>query len=259
MSDVSQGPGWWIASDNRWYPPESHPNYQASAVIPEVPQVPQAPALPIVEPFSLQAKPPVAAKKRSRRVLIGAGIAALAVIAVIATLVILQNNGIGTLKPGSGSATITWNQTGGGVTPPPQPFSGTIEGLTLTGTAIPAKKPIPQVNPTTHTFVFPSHIPMATWSGTLGGTAFHLEVSMSFGPPPGTAVNPHNYAFKGYSITANGTYGSQPVNAVVTINRNSLVEAFTGTIGNLKVSGTISQPKENGKTGTLSVPFTAIK
>jgi Domain of unknown function (DUF4389) len=28
MSDVSQGPGWWIASDGKWYPPEQHPNYQ---------------------------------------------------------------------------------------------------------------------------------------------------------------------------------------------------------------------------------------
>ncbi len=25
MSDISQGPGWWMASDGRWYPPESHP------------------------------------------------------------------------------------------------------------------------------------------------------------------------------------------------------------------------------------------
>jgi uncharacterized RDD family membrane protein YckC len=28
MSNVSQGPGWWLASDQRWYPPESHPGYQ---------------------------------------------------------------------------------------------------------------------------------------------------------------------------------------------------------------------------------------
>jgi uncharacterized RDD family membrane protein YckC len=28
MSNVSQGPGWWIASDQKWYPPESHPGYQ---------------------------------------------------------------------------------------------------------------------------------------------------------------------------------------------------------------------------------------
>ncbi len=25
MSDVAQGPGWWVASDGKWYPPESHP------------------------------------------------------------------------------------------------------------------------------------------------------------------------------------------------------------------------------------------
>jgi len=26
MSDVAQGPGWWIASDGKWYPPEQHPS-----------------------------------------------------------------------------------------------------------------------------------------------------------------------------------------------------------------------------------------
>ena len=25
MSDQSQGPGWWMASDGKWYPPESAP------------------------------------------------------------------------------------------------------------------------------------------------------------------------------------------------------------------------------------------
>jgi len=25
MSDTSQGPGWWLASDGRWYPPQSAP------------------------------------------------------------------------------------------------------------------------------------------------------------------------------------------------------------------------------------------
>lgn len=28
MSDISQDAGWWLASDRRWYPPESHPNYR---------------------------------------------------------------------------------------------------------------------------------------------------------------------------------------------------------------------------------------
>jgi Domain of unknown function (DUF4190) len=26
MADVAQGPGWWIASDGQWYPPELHPS-----------------------------------------------------------------------------------------------------------------------------------------------------------------------------------------------------------------------------------------
>ena len=26
MADVAQGPGWWNASDGKWYPPELHPS-----------------------------------------------------------------------------------------------------------------------------------------------------------------------------------------------------------------------------------------
>lgn len=28
MTDHPEGPGWWVASDGKWYPPETHPNYQ---------------------------------------------------------------------------------------------------------------------------------------------------------------------------------------------------------------------------------------
>jgi len=31
MSDTAPGPGWWEASDGKWYPPETHPNYQPAA------------------------------------------------------------------------------------------------------------------------------------------------------------------------------------------------------------------------------------
>lgn len=30
MSGVPRGSGWWLASDGRWYPPESHPDYPPS-------------------------------------------------------------------------------------------------------------------------------------------------------------------------------------------------------------------------------------
>lgn len=36
MSDVPPGPGWWIASDGRWYPPEAHPSAAPSPwVVPQ--------------------------------------------------------------------------------------------------------------------------------------------------------------------------------------------------------------------------------
>jgi hypothetical protein len=38
MSDVSQGPGWWLASDGRWYAPEQHPNYRPPPPLPPPPR-----------------------------------------------------------------------------------------------------------------------------------------------------------------------------------------------------------------------------
>ena len=37
MSDVSQGHGWWQASDGKWYPPEQHPNAAPAAPPPPSP------------------------------------------------------------------------------------------------------------------------------------------------------------------------------------------------------------------------------
>ena len=33
MSDTSQGEGWWVASDGKWYPPEQHPDYVPPTVL----------------------------------------------------------------------------------------------------------------------------------------------------------------------------------------------------------------------------------
>jgi len=43
MSDKSEGPGWWIASDGKWYPPELHPSArEAAKPWPSAPAVPDA-------------------------------------------------------------------------------------------------------------------------------------------------------------------------------------------------------------------------
>ncbi len=46
MSDEPQGPGWWIASDGKWYPPELHPSVRQDdpqpAAVPEAATGPQS-------------------------------------------------------------------------------------------------------------------------------------------------------------------------------------------------------------------------
>lgn len=48
MADQSQGEGWWQASDQKWYPPESHPDYKpAPPPQPEPEPKPERNALPV--------------------------------------------------------------------------------------------------------------------------------------------------------------------------------------------------------------------
>jgi hypothetical protein len=56
MSDSSQGPGWWQASDGRWYPPQSHPTQQ--------PAPPAAPPSYVGPPAPATYGAPVAAAKK---------------------------------------------------------------------------------------------------------------------------------------------------------------------------------------------------
>jgi hypothetical protein len=72
MSEVSQGHGWWQASDHKWYPPEQNPNYVAPA-----PQPPELPPPPI----------PVAAKGPSggrKAMFVAVGLVAIWVVGMAA-------------------------------------------------------------------------------------------------------------------------------------------------------------------------------
>lgn len=51
MSNTSQGPGWWMASDGKWYPPELWTGPpEANPAGPSVPSQTQAPAQPSAQP-----------------------------------------------------------------------------------------------------------------------------------------------------------------------------------------------------------------
>jgi hypothetical protein len=73
MTDRSQGPGWWQASDLKWYPPEQHPNYVAP---------PSPPTTPVTPTHS-----PTTTKGLSGWSQVGFVIAGVALLLVIAALV----------------------------------------------------------------------------------------------------------------------------------------------------------------------------
>ena len=53
MSDVSQGPGWWLASDGKWYSPQQTPGPVPTTAIPEgrtLSGTEQAPTIPVSVP-----------------------------------------------------------------------------------------------------------------------------------------------------------------------------------------------------------------
>jgi hypothetical protein len=174
---------------------------------------------------------------------------------VVVVVVLLKSNG---LTPGSGTATITWKVPGGGVYPPPKAFSGTVEGLTLSGTATgasPNNAGTATTEPGAHQTV-PSGAYLGHWQGTLGGTPFNLTVTESLGvPPPGSV---HNKYVGGFSVVIHvtGTYGTDAVNATATPNPfHAGSIPFSGTAGNLAIKGTVSAPTETGTTARVHVRF----
>ena len=87
MSDGSQGPGWWVASDGRWYAPEQHPNAQAPLPAPPLPNPPGYSAPP--PRYVITSAPPKNRKRKGRVLLmVLAGLGALIAL-LIAILIVV--------------------------------------------------------------------------------------------------------------------------------------------------------------------------
>ena len=91
MSDVSQGSGWWQASDLKWYPPELHADYVAP--LPPPPKLPPPPGQPPVPPTRpadppppvTATPPPPSGQSPRRRALIAAVAATVVILAAAGT------------------------------------------------------------------------------------------------------------------------------------------------------------------------------
>ncbi len=65
MSDASQGPDWWRASDGMWYPPELHPDYVTRRVPGPTRSAPSSPRTPTARAHSGVGAPVLSDPRRS--------------------------------------------------------------------------------------------------------------------------------------------------------------------------------------------------
>jgi hypothetical protein len=201
------------------------------------------------------ASPP--SHRPSRRAVIGGGIVvAGAAAAAIALAVSKSSNGIG---EGSGTGTITWVPTPAeSATVLPQPFTGTIGGLPLKGTATISPDAGIFGSPSSPSTTIPKEIPFFIWKGSLGDTPFHLVLSITglsfsiLAKPSGGSP-----AFR-----ISGTYGSENVNGDVPVpgsavpNNTPAPIAFQGAIGAKKVTGLVHGPTGGSTLQTATVSYT---
>jgi hypothetical protein len=141
---------------------------------------------------------------------------------------------------GAGTATITWHGISGAPLTRPQPYSGTIAGVPVSGDS---RSPLPQL-PGGH---FPPRLVLARWTGSFQGETFDITVSVK---TAGLANNPSAAADIG------GTLGSEPVTGTARASpSHPNILHFVATIGHHHVTGTI-QPFNHGSTGKATATFT---
>jgi len=139
---------------------------------------------------------------------------------------------------GSGTASVTWHRLAGapGVE---QPYSGTIAGQPVRGTAV-----IPQ--PTSFT-----NLILGKWTGTFEDKSFTLTVSASLTSGLGSLSSGSSP-----TLTISGAYGTWKVKGTATEVGSSNVASFTGTVGPHHVSGTITSVSEGQGTASATARFT---
>ena len=99
-------------------------------------------------------------------------------------------------------------------------------------------------------------LPVAHWSGTLGGKTFDLDVTETIGS--GTSTSTSNKYLGSFKITyrITGTYGTEAVRGTATADpfHAGRLE-FSGTFGSYHVKGTASEPKKGAHNGKYRASF----
>jgi hypothetical protein len=172
-------------------------------------------------------------------------VVALVLVLVVAGGVFVIFKG-GGLKTGSAVANVTWKAPVGGVASSTASFTGKVDGLALEGRAT-GVSPIAGGQAVLHA---------GHWTGTLGGTAFSLEVAESIGSGPSTGVV--NKFLGTFAITFHitGTYGTDKVSATAVPDlHNGGRLSFSGTVGTYHVKGNMSVPHQKGTKERVRATF----
>ena len=133
---------------------------------------------------------------------------------------------------GTGTAKITWHSVSG----QKQPYTGTIAGIPVSGTAVAASN-----GGTT------SPLTLARWTGSFENKSFNLTVSISWRGP---LANPSKV-----TVHVAGTYGTLSVHGTARPVRNSDSVTFNVTIGPHHAVGTITSPMHHGSNGSAKATF----
>jgi hypothetical protein len=184
----------------------------------------------------------VAEKGHSRRYIIGAGVVGIG--AVVAGLVIAESGTSSAIAAGKGTATITWipapgsGSTGDGGANPPQPFTGTINGIAVSGISTTTLTASGVESLGNSSIATRSKIQFFRWKGKFGGKPFDLSLSIQVQRGTGTVV----VRFPQFKVT--GTYAGEEVSAVVAppSSASPMTSApidFHGTAGDWQVSGVL--------------------
>ena len=202
--------------------------------------------------------PAVSSKSPRRSLFIGVVVAVIIVIAAVVGFIIVGSEAAAILSAGKGKATITWTPAmgnGNSIGNPPQTFTGTINGNSVSGIstlAISASSAKSLLNPTKSK----GSIQVFKWKGTFGGKPFDLGMFIKY---------PLSLATGSGSFVVKGTYGDNAVNAIVGPPRpyasGQLIPPtpFHGTIGQWKVTGVISGPTGTRQVQTATATFTVSK
>jgi hypothetical protein len=229
VSEMSEGPDWWQASDGKWYPPHTHPDYIAPQPEPELESGPTV-------PVSLMGAPPSKTPWAIGLVVL----LALAVLALVVALVAGSGSGRGSALPsGQSSATINILIPRSG-----EPsFSGIVAGRALTGTV--------STPSSSNTFGGT----LVTYRGDLDATAYVLHVALNVSGSPSANLD------EKFAFDVSGTYGAEPVTATASFSLPTSTSApqadlaITGHIGSQAINGVARVSPSNDGSTTVTATF----